>query len=359
MQLASPPAAGARPPRRARPALRCAASAAEAKAKPDWAGAGFLSAVVNAAISTPLLYDVMKLAARSTLISTAERNGVPWREEVQAWSARKGELETLAASLADPALSPSSALPEYYVKPFHAYAEGNLCWLAAQEAGPATLSMALRVWPQEAAAGSLSPAAAQARLRDSYTDALAAYRERHGLGLPAAVLDVGCGAGISTRHLSRTFPAASVLGLDASVYMLAVAAAQAAEGGAVGWRHALAERTGLPADSFDLVSASFIFHELPAAATADVLAEAVRLLRPGGVFALTDNDPRSAVIQGLPPLLFTLMKSTEPHSDQYYAHDVEGAMRAAGLVEVESVATDPRHRAVVGRLPAAAAAAAA
>lgn len=32
----------------------------------------------------------------------------------------------------------------------------------------------------------------------------------------------------------------------------------------------------------------------------------------GGVFGLTDNDPESPVIRGLPPVLFTLMKSTEP-----------------------------------------------
>ena len=39
--------------------------------------------------------------------------------------------------------------PEYYLKPFHAYAEGNLCWLAAFEAEPATYSMALRVYPKD------------------------------------------------------------------------------------------------------------------------------------------------------------------------------------------------------------------
>jgi hypothetical protein len=32
---------------------------------------------------------------------------------------------------------------------------------------------------------------------------------------------------------------------------------------------------------------------------------------------------RSKVIQNLPPVIFTLMKSTEPHSDVYYTFDVE------------------------------------
>lgn len=32
---------------------------------------------------------------------------------------------------------------------------------------------------------------------------------------------------------------------------------------------------------------------------------------------------RSKVIQNLPPVIFTLMKSTEPHSDAYYTFNVE------------------------------------
>lgn len=43
---------------------------------------------------------------------------------------------------------------------------------------------------------------------------------------------------------------------------------------------------------------------------ADVVQEAARVLKPGGVLAITDNNPKSPVIQGLPPALFTLMKST-------------------------------------------------
>jgi hypothetical protein len=43
------------------------------------------------------------------------------------------------------------------------------------------------------------------------------------------------------------------------------------------------------------------------------------------------------------------MKSTEPWSDEYYTFDMEAAMRKAGLTDVRTVATDPRHRTVLGR----------
>jgi ubiquinone/menaquinone biosynthesis C-methylase UbiE len=219
----------------------------------------------------------------------------------------------------------SVAYPEYYLKPFHAYSEGNLNWLAAFEAESATYSMALRVWPAEVKAGALGWRDAQARLRDSFTGALAAYAAEHKSAMlrpGAELLDVGCSVGISTRALCAAFPsAARVTGLDLSPFMLSVASLRdkadeaAQKGPKRAWVHGLAEATRLEAASVELYAASFLFHELPQAATAAVLAEAYRVLKPGGVFALTDNNPRSEVIQKLPPALFTLMKSTEPHSD--------------------------------------------
>jgi len=42
------------------------------------------------------------------------------------------------------------------------------------------------------------------------------------------------------------------------------------------------------------------------------------------------------------------MKSTEPHSDEYYQMDIEAAMRQAGFQSVVTKETDHRHRAVLG-----------
>ena len=146
-------------------------------------------------------------------------------------------------------------------------------------------------------------------------------------------------------------------GLDLSPHFLAVAELrERQQGGGAGQRqrirylHANMEATGLPAASYDLVTAQFVIHECPAAVIASLVAEARRLLRPGGVLAVADNNPRSPVIQGLPPLLFTLMKSTEPWSDEYYQFDVESCMAAAGFGSVVTIESDPRHRVVLGHL---------
>lgn len=110
-----------------------------AKLKPDWAGKDFLSQIVNVLIKTKPLYSLMKLQARKVLIKTAEKNGVQWRKTCQ-------ELDTSEAKeLLKSVTNPNIKYPDYYQVPFHAYDEGNLCWLAAYEAEPATKAMGLRV----------------------------------------------------------------------------------------------------------------------------------------------------------------------------------------------------------------------
>ena len=310
------------------------------KTKPDWAGTDLLSRFVNLLIQTKPIYALMKRQARQVLIKTAEKNGIAWRQNVQ--SLEKSEVQDQLAAVTNEQLS----YPDYYQVPFHAYEQGNLCWLAAFEAESATYSMALRVWPQE----SLTWEKAQARLRSSFHEVLAQY----GPQKVQDILDIGCSVGISTVYLHRYYasrqdtPVRSV-GLDLSPYMLAIAKFRDDQHEIDDWCHAQAEKTGFPDQSFDLVTLQFIIHELPRTATRSIFQEAMRLLRPGGCIALVDNNPKSPVIQNLPPALFTLMKSTEPWSDDYYTFDVELALQDVGFEYQATVASDPRHRTIVGR----------
>ena len=309
--------------------------------KPAWAGDDFLSQVVNRLIQTKPLYALMKRQARQVLIKTAEKNGIPWRQTRAEY-----EASDIAARLQD-IQNPAVKYPDYYQKPFHAYDAGNLCWQAAFEAESATYSMALRVWPDEA----LTWQAAQNRLRQSFHQVLGDY-----LTQPVqTALDIGCSVGISTltlqRWLQQRSPAVQTTGLDLSPYMLTVAQARDTQHEVARWLHAAAEDTGLPDHSVDLISLQFVTHELPRTASRAIFQEAWRLLRPGGTLAIADNNPKSPVIQNLPPVIFTLMKSTEPWSDDYYTFDIEAALADQGYQRVTTHETDPRHRAILAQKP--------
>lgn len=360
--------------------------------KPDWTGDSILSRIVNAAINFPPLFAVMKVGARSAMKSTAERQGVPWVRHVDSLLNRTTaqRLESIKSELEN--TKDITAYPWYYTQPFHGYDEGNMNWLAAAEVEPATDVMALRVWKKEK---NLGPLEAQARLRCNILKAMQTMIDTYDLCKnPNQILDIGCSVGVSTRWLAAYWPSASVTGLDLSPHFLAVAELRERQreegelGGEVGhglvtpgsalpgesrqrfednglrimekvmeganqrariaYIHGNMEKTGLPNGSFDLISIQFVIHECPEEIIDNVIQECKRLLRPGGLVAFCDNNPASKVIQGLPPVLFTLMKSTEPHSDSYYSTDVEKLMRDAGFQGVNTVEVDPRHRAVLG-----------
>ena len=137
------------------------------------------------------------------------------------------------------------------------------------------------------------------------------------------------------------------VGLDLSPYMLAVAKTLDTKNEISQWLHALAEDTKIPDNSFDLVTLQFVTHELPNEASRAIFKEAFRLVRPGGAIAIVDNNPKSKVIQNLPPVLFTLMKSTEPWSDEYYTFNIEEELQEVGFEAPLTVESDPRHRTIV------------
>ncbi|MFI8826285.1 class I SAM-dependent methyltransferase [Streptomyces sp. NPDC053431] len=97
------------------------------------------------------------------------------------------------------------------------------------------------------------------------------------------LLDLACGTGLVTERLTR--PGLAVYGADAAQAMLRTAAGRL-PGRVV---RADARRLPLPDGAVDAVSAVWLLHLVPFAA--DVVAEAARVLRPGGVFVTTvDKD---------------------------------------------------------------------
>jgi ubiquinone/menaquinone biosynthesis C-methylase UbiE len=103
-----------------------------------------------------------------------------------------------------------------------------------------------------------------------------------------AVLDLCCGAGASAIPAARAVgPAGHVLGVDVAEPLLAMARAKAGREGLanVEFRLADATRTELARDSFDAVVCVFGVFFVPDMAA--FVAEMWRLVRPGGLLAIT------------------------------------------------------------------------
>jgi len=292
------------------------------------------SRLVNGVLAIKPLAKLAKHQARQMMIKRAEKIGVPWTKKVQAlraydWATQLAQVENTQLTY-----------PDYYRCSFHAYDEGNLSWEAALEVEVAAYAVHAKIWPNAGAQG-------DHKLRQSYHDVLRTQLATQ----PQDILDLGCSVGMSTFALQEVYPQAKIAGLDLSPYFLAVARYRSRQRPAqIRWIHAVAESTGLPTASFDLVSTFLMCHELPQMATRQIFREARRLLRPGGYLALMDMNPKSEIYTKMPPYILTLLKSTEPYLDEYFTLDIEQALVEAGFTAPTITCNSPRHRTVIAQV---------
>lgn len=151
-------------------------------------------------------------------------------------------------------------------------------------------------------------------------------------GTPRRILDLGCGTGSTTLMLKQAFPQAQVTGLDLSPYMLVMAEHKAKNAELnILWRHGNAEATALPDASFDLVTASLLFHETPPSVSQSILRECFRLLAPGGeVLILDGNQKTIRQVDWLTEVF------EEPYIKDYAAGSVDAWMGAVGFEAVQT-----------------------
>jgi ubiquinone/menaquinone biosynthesis C-methylase UbiE len=145
------------------------------------------------------------------------------------------------------------------------------------------------------------------------------------------VLDLGCGAG----HTALAFAprVAEVVAVDLAEAMLAQGRRLARERGIgnVDFRLGDVERLALPDASFHVVTSRFSAHHYPAPEKA--LAEAVRVLRPGGTFLLADSVAPEA--PGCDTFLNAIEVVRDPsHVRDHRVSEWEAMFSAAGLTPV-------------------------
>lgn len=149
---------------------------------------------------------------------------------------------------------------------------------------------------------------------------------------PRRILDLGCGTGSTTIMLKQAFPDAEVIGMDLSPYMLLRSFHKSESAGLnIEWQQGNAENTNFPDASFDLVTASLLFHETPSSTTQAILHECFRLLVPGGqVLILDGNQKTLRQMEWLSDIF------EEPYIHEYAADSTDAKMGAAGFAMVRT-----------------------
>jgi ubiquinone/menaquinone biosynthesis C-methylase UbiE len=116
-----------------------------------------------------------------------------------------------------------------------------------------------------------------------------------GLAPGATVVDVGCGTG--TLAIALAADGVEVIGVDGDAEVLALAHAKAGAD-RVQWRKGLATALPLSGASADRVVMSLLLHHLEPAGKRTALAEAIRVLAPGGRLHVADwGRPRDPVMR--------------------------------------------------------------
>jgi trans-aconitate methyltransferase len=103
---------------------------------------------------------------------------------------------------------------------------------------------------------------------------------------PQAVLDYGCGIGDTARLFQEYLKAATIVGIDISERSIAHAKARYGSKNC----HFTTFANYTPRQSIDLVYCNGVFHHIPLLQRASALDYICRSLRPGGVFALWENN---------------------------------------------------------------------
>jgi len=111
---------------------------------------------------------------------------------------------------------------------------------------------------------------------------------------PKKILDLGCTIGHNTGSWKDQFPEAEVHGIDVAAPCLRYAHARAeAQGRAIHFQQMNAESLDFPDASFDVVFSSMFLHEIPRKGIEKIIAEAHRVLRPGGLMLHMELPPNS------------------------------------------------------------------
>jgi ubiquinone/menaquinone biosynthesis C-methylase UbiE len=145
------------------------------------------------------------------------------------------------------------------------------------------------------------------------------------------LIDLGCGTGRFLDFVKQAWPRLPVLGIDLSEAYIRHARRHLGRRSRTNLIVANAEAIPAPGESCDAVTSIFMMHELPPEVRCTVIAEASRVLKPGGRLVLMDSLQRGdepdydGMLERFPQYYH------DPYYQSYVSEDFAAIARRSGL----------------------------
>ncbi|MEN9723361.1 MAG: hypothetical protein RJB38_1347 [Pseudomonadota bacterium] len=219
----------------------------------------------------------------------------------------------------DQAKEYAEELPRYYRRNFHFQHDGYL------SSGSAEL--------YEHQVEILFGGAGDAMRRMALEPLSERWPEGDGRGL--RILEVGAGTGRASRMLRLRFPKAHLTVTDLSDPYLKHARRQLEASDRVDFVQCPGEALPFQSQQFDAVVSVFLFHELPEAVREQVLSEARRVVKKGGLVVAVDSVQRVDFPEWGPVLDQFSVDFHEPFYRNYIDSPLEGVFEKTGMTAVQ------------------------
>lgn len=156
---------------------------------------------------------------------------------------------------------------------------------------------------------------------------------------PLKLLDIACGTGNSLKLINQSMPEVALYGIDLSpAYIRKANENLASTEGVVPAQLVQANGEELPFvdEFFEATTSTFLFHELPAEARQNVIDEAFRVTKPGGVFVICDSIQKLDTPEFEPLMENFPAMFHEPYYRHYIGDDLVARLESAGFTDVET-----------------------
>ena len=165
------------------------------------------------------------------------------------------------------------------------------------------------------------------------------------------ILDLGCSIGLSTEFLQKKFYPKFILGIDLNPYFLSIASYRSKyKSLPISYSHQNAEDINNNDKSYDLITSSFLIHEVPDINIKNIFKESYRLLDNNGIFAVIDIDSikiRNKLKDSY--LSKFIFEASQPNIFNYYQFNIQYELFKIGFKNITKIGIDEYNSIWIGK----------